>query len=59
MATKAHRKTPNTGRGAKSAARKTKTPKEISRELREQQAMDPARSGVEDYLAPDSQHFRS
>jgi len=42
---------------AKPAVRTPKTQKEISKELREQRALDPGKSAVEDYLTPDSRHF--
>lgn len=52
-------KTAGARRPRKPEARKIKTQKEISQELREQRALDPARSGVEDYLTPASGHFRA
>ena len=44
----------------KTAARIVRNPKsqeEIKKELREQRAMDPGKSAVEDYLTPNSKHF--
>lgn len=59
MATKTTSKTAGVSRPHKPEPRKAKTQKEISQELREQRALDPAKSEVEDYLKPSSGHFRS
>ncbi|MHB8405697.1 MAG: hypothetical protein ACYDCJ_09780 [Gammaproteobacteria bacterium] len=52
MSTKTTSKVTGAGNANKPEARKAKTPKEIIRELREQHALDPARSEAEDYLSP-------
>ncbi|HSN17209.1 MAG TPA: hypothetical protein VLV87_03285 [Gammaproteobacteria bacterium] len=59
MSAKPANKTAGTRRPRKPEARKTKTPQEISQELREQRALDPAQSEVEGYLKPPFEHFRS
>lgn len=56
MATKPSRKAPGT---RERRVHQAKTPKEISKELRERRALDPAESEMEDYLTPPSGHFRS
>ena len=56
MATKPGRKIPGT---RERRVHQAKTSQEISKELRERRALDPAQSEVEDYLTPPSGHFRS
>lgn len=56
MSTKPSRKTPA---ARERRVRQAKTSKEISRELRERRALDPAQSEMEDYLTPPTGHFRS
>lgn len=45
------------GKTGKSAPRKPKTEEQIKKELREQRALNPSKSEVEDYLLPPSRHF--
>lgn len=59
MSTKTTRKVTGAGKANKPEGWKAKTPKEITREPREQHALDSARSEVEDYLSPSTRHFRS
>lgn len=51
--TKIKRPTPNSAQ----KARKPKDKEEIAKELREQRALDPTRSEVENYLTKNPRHF--
>ena len=57
MSAKAMKKAPLERTAAKPVVRTPKTREEIAREQREQRALNPGRSAVEDYLTPNSRHF--
>lgn len=57
MSAKTVHKTPLEKQAAKPVVRMPKTREQIAKEQREQRALNPVRSGVEDYLIPNSRHF--
>jgi len=57
MSAKTVNKTPLEKKAAKPVVRTPKTLEEVTKQLREQRALDPGKSAVEDYLTPNSRHF--
>lgn len=57
MSAKTVQKTPQVKKAVTPVVRAPKSREQITKELREQRALDPGKSAVEDYLTPNSRHF--
>lgn len=57
MQVKTFKKFGNEKRTVQRTARTPKTQEEITKELREQRALNPGKSAVEDYLTPNTRPF--